>query len=297
LAAAAAAAAAPLGMGLYISFSRGALFACAAGLVALLVAAPRREQLEGVALTVAAGALAAGAAAPFKGVTSLAGSLGTREHEGTLVVVLVALVAVAAAGVRWRLRARGTLRLPRRAPWIATAAICAGLALAIVLGAKEGRTQVLSGGASRLTTLQSNRYDYWDVALRAFSSEPVHGVGAGGWSVWWLRYRTINDFAQDAHSLPLQTLAELGVVGIVLLAAFFAGIGVAAAEAHGVAPAAAAGPIAGFIAYAAHVPLDWDWQMPAVTIVALILAGELIALAQLSRRARAPAPTGGPGGP
>jgi O-antigen ligase len=156
---------------------------------------------------------------------------------------------------------------------------------------------VLSGGASRLTTLQSNRYDYWDVALRAFSSEPVHGVGAGGWSVWWLRYRTINDFAQDAHSLPLQTLAELGVVGIVLLAAFFAGIGVAAAEAHGVAPAAAAGPIAGFIAYAAHVPLDWDWQMPAVTIVALILAGELIALAQLSRRARAPAPTGGPGGP
>ena len=38
---AAAAAAAPLGMGLYLSFSRGALFACAAGLVALIVVAPR----------------------------------------------------------------------------------------------------------------------------------------------------------------------------------------------------------------------------------------------------------------
>ena len=38
--------AAPLGMGLYLSFSRGALFACAAGLVALVVLAPRREQLR-----------------------------------------------------------------------------------------------------------------------------------------------------------------------------------------------------------------------------------------------------------
>src|SRR5438067_2054268 len=38
----AAAACAPLGMGVYLSFSRGALFACVAGLIALVVAAPRR---------------------------------------------------------------------------------------------------------------------------------------------------------------------------------------------------------------------------------------------------------------
>jgi hypothetical protein len=31
------------------------------------------------------------------------------------------------------------------------------------------------------------------------------------------------------------------------------------------------------VAYAAHAPLDWDWQMPAVTLVALILAGLVLA--------------------
>jgi hypothetical protein len=30
------------------------------------------------------------------------------------------------------------------------------------------------------------------------------------------------------------------------------------------------------VAYAAHAPLDWDWQMPAVTLVALVLAGLIV---------------------
>ena len=44
----AAAATAPLGLGAYLSVSRGALFACAAGLVALVVLAPQRAQLDGI---------------------------------------------------------------------------------------------------------------------------------------------------------------------------------------------------------------------------------------------------------
>jgi O-antigen ligase len=139
-------------------------------------------------------------------------------------------------------------------------------------------------------TLQIDRYDYWRVALRALAAEPLHGVGAGGWAVWWLRYRTVNAFAQDAHSLPLQTLAELGLVGAALLLAFFAGIALAARAAHRGAPALAAGPIAAFVVYAAHAPLDWEWQMPAVTIVALVLAGSLLALAEGAARPPAPAP-------
>jgi hypothetical protein len=43
----------------------------------------------------------------------------------------------------------------------------------------------------------------------------------------------------------------------------------------------AAGPIAGVVVYLAHAPLDWDWQMPAVTLVALILAGSLLAASEL----------------
>jgi O-antigen ligase len=117
------------------------------------------------------------------------------------------------------------------------------------------------------------------VAVRAFEAEPVHGVGAGGWAVYWLRYRTISEFAQDAHSLPIQTLAELGLVGVALLLAFLGGIGWTALRALRSAPALAYGPIAALVTYLAHAPLDWDWEMPAVTIVALVLGGGLVSLA------------------
>ncbi len=289
LRAAAAAASAPLGIGLYLSFSRGALFACTAGLVALIVVAPRRPQLEAVLLSIVAGALASVAAAPFKGVTSLTGSLSTREREGAIALALLVVIAAAAGAAQWYLarseRPLGQpLALPRHAGWFALVLICAGLALAIVVGSKETASRPLSAGASRYVTLQSNRYAYWRVAFRAFEAEPLHGVGAGGWAVWWLRYRPFDDFAQDAHSLPLQTLAELGLVGIALLGAFFGGVALAARRAQRIAPGLAAGPLAGFGVYAAHAPLDWDWQMPAVTVVAIVLAGMLLALGEPGSR-------------
>ena len=37
--------------------------------------------------------------------------------------------------------------------------------------------------------------------------------------------------------------------------------------------------VAALIVYLVHAPLDWDWQMPAVTLVALVLAGMLLTLA------------------
>jgi hypothetical protein len=294
LRATAGAATAPLGMGLYITFSRGALFACVAGLVALIVLVARREQLRALLAAVVTGGLAAVASAPFKGVTSLSGSSGTRELQGAIVLVLLVVLAILGALAQRRLAraSQGELRLPRRAPWIALAVICAGLALAIVVGAKEGTTAPLSGGATRLTTFQSNRYAYWRVALRAFGDEPLRGVGAGGWSVYWLRDRKLDEFAQDAHSLPLQTLAELGLIGFVLLLTFLGGVGWAAAKARRIAPVLAGGPIAGCVVWLAHAPLDWDWEMPGVTLIALVLAGALIALAELTAPQRSVAPHG-----
>jgi hypothetical protein len=85
--------------------------------------------------------------------------------------------------------------------------------------------------------------------------------------------------------LPLQTLAELGLVGIAMLTAFFAGVAAAARRSWRLRPQWAAGLIAGFVVYAAHAPLDWDWQMPAVTLVAVVLAGALLALSQINERA------------
>jgi hypothetical protein len=281
----AAAAAAPLGMGLYITFSRGALFACAAGLVALVVLVHRREQLAALAVCLGAGVLGSVAAAPFRGLTALSGSASTRERQGAIVLIILILIAGLSALALLRLARRneGELALPRRAPWIALAVICAGLAVAIVVGAKEGAGTPRGTGAARLASLQSDRYAYWGVAFRAFGDEPLRGVGAGGWSVYWLRYRHISEFAQDAHSLPLQTLAELGIVGFALLLAFVGGVGWSASDARRISPVLAGGPIAGLVTYLAHAPLDWDWEMPGVTLVALVLAGAVLGLAELAR--------------
>ena len=225
-----------LGLGLYLSFSRGALFACVAGLVTLIVAAPQREQLAAIGRAVAGGVVASLVASRLRGVTALAGSLSTREHQGLIMLLVLVALAVLAGVVRWRRCRReqpARLRLPAHAPCDrARRCSSAGLALAIVVGNQESsrQTQSLSSGASRLVTLRSNRYAYWRVALRAFGDEPLRGVGAGGWSVYWLRDRTVFEAAQDAHSLPLQTAAELGVVGLALLAAFLAGVALAAAR-------------------------------------------------------------------
>src|SRR5205807_5208001 len=76
----------------------------------------------------------------------------------------------------------------------------------------------------------------------------------------------------------LQTLAELGLVGLVLLLVFMAGVALGAVRAlrTGAPPVAA---VAALVTYLIHSPLDWDWQMPAVTLVAILLAGKLLAVA------------------
>jgi O-antigen ligase len=282
------AAAVPLGAGLYLSFSRGALFACGAGVVALVVLVPRRRQFAGLAAGVVFGVLGGVATAPFAAVSSLTGTISAQETQGAIVLGIVLLLMALAGLASWLLDVRVSsdrLSLPRRSGQIATVLICAGLAAAIILGAKESTastTQALAGGSSRLATLQSDRFDYWRVALRAFRTEPLRGVGAGNWNVYWLRWRTISEGAQDAHSLPLQVLAELGILGLAALLAFFVGVGLSAARALRRAGPVAAGPTAALITYLIHAPLDWDWQMPAVTLVAIALAGTVIAAEPMS---------------
>jgi len=275
-----AAAAVPLGLGLYLSFSRGALFAAIAGLVSLVVLVGRREQLRALAVIIVAAAVCSAAAAPFSGLTNLGGSLGTRETQGAIELVVVVLVSLAAGLVQARLARddrAAALRLPGWAPAATGAVICVTLALAITLGTKETSKAPLAAGASRLTTLQSDRYDYWRVALRAFGDQPLHGIGAGNWWIYWLRFRHTNSAATDAHSLELQTLAELGVVGAALLLGWLGGIATVARRVYREAPEAAAGLVAGLIVWLVHSPLDWDWQMPALTLVAVLLAGGLLA--------------------
>ena len=102
----------------------------------------------------------------------------------------------------------------------------------------------------------------------------------------------IDETVRDAHSLELETFAELGLVGVALLAALLAGVGLSARAAHRVDPALAAGPAAALTAWAVHCAIDWDWEMPALTLVAVVLAGALLAGADVRALPRSEAPRG-----
>jgi O-antigen ligase len=225
--------------------------------------------------------LAVAAAAPLHDLSALTGSLGARELQGAIALAALAVLMLASGTAQLaltrRLRRARLAWVPRHPVALGLGLATVGLATVIAVGGAEGSTRQVSTGAGRFVALASNRYDFWRVALKAFAAQPLHGVGAGGWQVWWLRYRSFAGFARDAHSLPLQTAAELGIVGLVLLLVFFAGVALSGRLALRIAAPSAAGPLAGFIVYVAHAPLDWDWQMPALTLVALLLAAGLLA--------------------
>jgi O-antigen ligase len=136
-------------------------------------------------------------------------------------------------------------------------------------------TQVEQGddsGASRLASVQSNRYEYWKVAVRSFADHPLAGVGSGGFQAEWLRERPFREGVRDAHSLYLETAAELGLVGLALLALLLGGI---MAAARRTLPALA-GSVAALAAWALHAGIDWDWEMPALTLAAIVLAATVL---------------------
>jgi len=281
LRAGAVAAAVPLGMGCYLSFSRGALAALAAGLLTLIVLAPAFAQLRATLLVAAAGAAGAIAAAASPAVRALEGSAATREREGAIVLaVAVVLMALAVLATRAeRGMADRPLPLPRWAGWAALAAIAALLVVPIAAAGGRQQAPPATGATNeRFASLGSNRYGYWRVAIDTGLDHPLEGIGASGFRVAWLQHRDVDENVRDAHSLELETFAELGLVGVALLAALLGGVALSARAAHRVDPVLAAGPAAALTAWAFHSAIDWDWEMPALTLVAVVLAGALLAV-------------------
>jgi len=124
----------------------------------------------------------------------------------------------------------------------------------------------------------------WQVVLGMAAEQPVLGAGSGAFGVEWLKEREGSDRALDAHSLYLETLGELGIAGLLLLGLFLGGVAAATVRLARYDPAAVAGPGAAMAAWAGHAGLDWDWEMPALTLPVLALAGATIAAAEVSRR-------------
>jgi hypothetical protein len=262
---AAAACAAPAGAALALTFSRGAIAAAAVGLVALVAVEPTRGQVRAALVVAVSAALAA--------VLAIALRDGRTVDGAILLAGLIVMGAAAALAVRRPVR-DGALRGVRRA--LAVAGVLGAIALVAGTAAVETGTPSDGATVARLGSTDSNRYAYWEVALGAFAGAPLEGHGAGSFGVLWLRERTVPEVVRDAHSIWFETAAELGVIGLALLAALFGGTALAALRAP---PARVAGPSAALVVWAAHSALDWDWELPGgPTLMTVVLAGLVLAL-------------------
>jgi O-antigen ligase len=169
--------------------------------------------------------------------------------------------------------------------------ICAGAIALVRVGGPGGAISEFSHAAPsvkadrsrRLFSLSgSSRAQYWHVAWRDYQQHPWLGSGAGSFQREWLRSRPADLPVLDAHSLYLETLAELGPVGLGLLAALLAlpvAGGLIARKQPLAAPA-----FGGYVAYLIHTAQDWDWELPAVTLAGLGCAVALLILAGLEPR-------------
>jgi O-antigen ligase len=255
---AAAAATAPvLATALALTSSRGAVVAIGVGLVATMACADDPAPFLRTALIVApASALAAVAAATSRLDDA---SAEPYTHAGWIVGGAAVACAIATAIVAARVRpvAQSRRHVPRRA-----------LAAALVIGV------VAAGVASGLT---EPRTSLWGVALHQFEKHVLAGSGAGTFALAWARSGLIENRggALDAHSLYLETLAELGLGGFVLLLVFLALPLVHARR----APVAAGA----YVVVLLHAGLDWDWEMPAVFLVGLCCAAALASEAEPAR--------------
>ncbi len=136
----------------------------------------------------------------------------------------------------------------------------------------------------------SGRWDFWRVALDAFSSHPIGGLGQDNFADYYLLHRQTAENPAYTHSLELRLLASTGIVGFLLFAGFLIAALSAAAIAirrfgHGqrsarLGRAVAAAALLPLIVWLLHGSVDWFWEFPALSGPALGFLGMAVALSQ-----------------
>jgi hypothetical protein len=208
-----------------------------------------------------------------------------------IAVVLVALVVgvieagIAAAGRRGigprpTVSRRTTMRLLGAA---AVVLVAAGIAVDGPQRIENGwNTFKAPAGPSAGDTIQrfssasgNGRYQYWSAAVDAGKGEPLTGVGPGTWEFVWSKDGTLPGFVRDAHSLYLESFAELGIVGLLLICSLFGAVLVMAFRRTRRAPpeirVALAGATAACAAFATAAALDWSWELPVIPVAVMFL--------------------------
>jgi len=283
---------------LYFTFSRGSWISLGIGLALALALDPRRLRLTATAAAIGLpAAIGVFVASRSSALTHLNSTVARAAHDGHRLALVLLVLVLVAAGL-----GAGLAMLRRRVSLPASASRIYAIALVVLAVAGVTAGLVELGGPSAAarrawhsfaapppktqTNLQSRlfsfsgngRADLWTAAWHDAQAHPLLGSGAGSYEAYWLAHRTTPLQVKNAHSLYLETLAELGVVGLALLVLALGAPLVAAVRARrrpGVAIAAGA-----YVAYLAGAAVDWDWQITSVTLAALLVGVAILAAAR-----------------
>jgi UDP-N-acetylmuramyl pentapeptide phosphotransferase/UDP-N-acetylglucosamine-1-phosphate transferase len=292
-----------------LSQSRGTALAMAAALILVMALTPGRVR-RAYALLVIAGGVAL--AAPdllhvYEAAAGEAVGVGAGHDGARAALLAMLLVGCVWALLVWGWRRVGSglggaLALARAGSWLLALAVVAALALAIgfshridteasrqwhafVHVGEAGESTAPSSPStnrSRLLSGAGNRYDYWRIAWQAWTRHPLDGLGAGNYPRTYFERRSTTEDVEQPHSLELQTLSELGLVGALLLGAFVAGIGWGALRMRRVASrtplvrALMVGGLGAFTAWLVQASVDWMQLLPGLTGIALAAAVLLV---------------------
>jgi hypothetical protein len=322
-----AATAAPAGSllitALFLTYSRSALVAALIALGLWLLAVPLRIRSLAVVACAALGAIPAIAwALSQDAFTEDNIPLEVRADAGPdfgllLLLALALAYCTCLAALAWRerngLAAQGRRRLGRAAVIAAGCIALTGVgAMALTErglgGTISDRLEELTddsaqhtSGPGRLGTTASSRSQYWRTAIDVFEDHPAAGAGAGAFAVAGLRYRREDaSLSRHAHGYFVQTLADLGLTGLLVSLAVLGAWLFAALRAVGATPRSTIGQrfllgerrvnrsrapmwtneriavtalFLSALAYGLQSALDWTWFVPAPTAMALIAAG------------------------
>jgi cytochrome c-type biogenesis protein CcmH/NrfG len=322
-----------------LSYSRSALLAAIVGLACWFAFVPLRLRASVVlVLGLAGGAGLSAWALATHALTHDRVSLTARTDAGhgfgVVLVLVLALLTVGGFAAAFAIdRARPAPAARRRAgiTLLVLAALVPVGGLVAVAASSRGLTGEIShvwntltnpnsgvgDSPNRLVELGNSRPRYWSEGLKVGEHALLRGVGAAGYGTARTRYTTDPWIVEHAHSYPIETFADFGLIGIGLNLALLAAWGLAAAWTFGLRrtaggaaetrhprsrfsprampPANPAGALAleraglltllcVVVAFGVHSTIDWTWFVPGTALPALLCAGWLAGRGPLTQR-------------
>lgn len=254
--------------------------ALAAAICGAALAAPRR--------TLGSGREAAATAVTLLVLAGLAAHLVAGRYtplgaDGGEAARLLGLgVACALPATIWIAIRDGVPRVSRARFAALAVALAASVALALSLaGSSGGRAAVPRYGIEGQGGVLHDRSGLWRASLETFADHPWRGSGANSFLAASAPHQASGP-ARFAHSIPLELMAELGVLGGVLALALYAASGIEVWRARSSPAAWLLGPAV--LAFLAAGLVDWPWHLAGSGAVWALALGGIISSVPVGRR-------------